>query len=545
MKLIYKMLLLVISALAGIAFLTWFASNEMGKIYTAANYANENSVPSLQTTNDAIDPYAKNRVLLWRLAISTDQKDRDSLQKDMLANEQKINKALDEYEKMISDAKDGENFKALKSAFGEYFGFKNKVVEQVKATNAETLNKTEKLVVLMKEHSIYTAKLSKAFDDLQTYNAALGKSMAEEAQSVRSRAGTVSLLVSGICLLLVFGVGAYVIVSVSRQLGGEPGYVAEIARQVAQGNLALDVKAKHKASALGAMKVMVERLSIVMNQVRASADALASASEELASSSTSLAQNSGNQAASVEETSASMEEISATVMQNAENAKVTDGIASKSADEAKQGGAAVADTVAAMRQIAEKIGVVNSIAYKTNLLALNAAIEAGRAGEHGKGFAVVASEVGKLADRSQAAAEEISALAGKSVSLAERAGTLLNEMVPSISRTSDLVREISAASGEQQNGVTQVNQAMSQLALTTQSNAAASEELSATAESMSAQAQELQQAVKFFRLRATGGEPFAAPGETGKAVQRPSVESAVTIKNSHPGEIDESSFTNF
>ncbi|MBS1208918.1 MAG: methyl-accepting chemotaxis sensory transducer [Proteobacteria bacterium] len=544
MKLLHKMLLLILSAVAGIAFLTWFASNEMAKIYDSANYANAYSVPALQAINDAVDPYAKNRVLLWRLAISTDPKDRETLGKDILANEKKVNTALAAYEKQITDKKDAENYNALKLAFTDYFAFRNKVTEQVNQTKADRLDKTEKLVVMMREHSVYTAKLSKAFDDLQNYNAELGTNMATEAQATRARAGSVSLLVAGICLLAVLGVGTYVIVSVLRQLGGEPGYVAEIARQVAQGNLALDVQAKHKGSALAAMKAMVERLSAVMMQVRSSADALASASEQLASSSTSLAQNSGHQAASVEETSASMEEISATVMQNAENAKVTDGIATKSAEEARQGGSAVADTVVAMRQIAEKIGVVNSIAYKTNLLALNAAIEAGRAGEHGKGFAVVASEVGKLADRSQAAAEEISALAGKSVNLAERAGNLLDQMVPSISRTSDLVREISAASGEQQNGVTQVNQAMSQLAQTTQSNAAASEELSATAEEMSTQALQLQQAVKFFRLRnvADTGMPVF---ETGKSAPSHAAETSVAPKSVSSSGIDESSFTNF
>ncbi|GAB2893917.1 methyl-accepting chemotaxis protein [Uliginosibacterium flavum] len=545
MKLVYKMVLLIVAALVGIVFLTWFSAREMSKVYEATNFANESTVPALLITNDAIDPYAKNRVLLWRVAISTDQKDRDKLIKDMADNEVKIQKALADYEPLLAGEMDALNFKALQSAFTEYFGFKNKVVDAVKQTNADRLDKTEKLVVLMKEHAVYTAKLSKAFDELQTNNATMGKDRAAEAEKLRAQAASVSWIVSGICLLFVCGIGTYVVISVQRQLGGEPDYVAEIARQVAQGNLALEVKARYKGSALTAMKVMVERLSAVMHQVRSSADALASASEELASSSTSLAQNSGNQAAGVEETSASMEEISATVMQNAENAKVTDGIATKSAEEARQGGSAVADTVVAMRQIAEKIGVVNSIAYKTNLLALNAAIEAGRAGEHGKGFAVVASEVGKLADRSQAAAEEISALASKSVSMAERAGRLLDEMVPSITRTSDLVREISAASGEQQNGVVQVNQAMSQLAQSTQSNAAASEELSATAEAMSAQALELQQAVKFFRLRGAS-DSGVGQYETARHVpSRSGSEGDVTIRTTKPGEVDESSFTNF
>jgi len=539
------MVLLIASALVGIIFLTWFTARETGKVFETTNFANVNTVPSMLVMNDITDPYAKNRVVLWRLAISWEAKDREARLKELQENEQRIFKAFDAYQALVSDETSAAQLKGLRDGYAEYLGFKNKVAEEVVKNNADRIGKTEHIAVLMRQHANYTKKFGTAIQDILDHNAALAKAKSEEARVARDRASVVSLLVAGTCLTIVLLIGAYVMVSVRRQLGGEPEYVAEIARQVAQGNLNIEVNTKHKTSALGAMRVMVERLSAVMHQVRSSADALASASEELASSSTSLAQNSGNQAAGVEETSASMEEISATVMQNAENAKVTDGIATKSAEEARQGGSAVADTVVAMRQIAEKIGVVNSIAYKTNLLALNAAIEAGRAGEHGKGFAVVASEVGKLADRSQAAAEEISALAGKSVSMAERAGRLLDEMVPSITRTSDLVREISAASGEQQNGVVQVNQAMSQLALSTQSNAAASEELSATAEAMSTQALELQQAVKFFRLR---GSADAGVGqyETARHVpSRSGSEGDVTIKTGKPGDVDESSFTNF
>ncbi|KAF7600384.1 methyl-accepting chemotaxis protein [Candidatus Dactylopiibacterium carminicum] len=538
MKLVHKMLLMIAVALAGIAFLSWFSSRETERVYQVTNFANLNTVPSMLVMNDLNDPYAKNRVLLWRLAISWEKKDRDDRLAELESNEKKIFAAFDAYDKLVSDEKDAAMLKGLRDGYAEYQTFKHKVIEEVLRTNADRIAKTEHLAVLMREHATYTRKFNDAIQAILDYNAGLGQAKAKEAEETRHRAATITLAAAAACLLLVFGIGGYVLVSVLRQLGGEPDYVAEIARQVAQGNLTVEVKTRHPRSVLGAMQSMVERLSTVMMQVRASADALATASEELASSSTSLAQNSGNQAASVEETSASMEEISATVMQNAENARVTDGMASKSADEARQGGTAVADTVSAMRQIAEKIGVVNSIAYKTNLLALNAAIEAGRTGEHGKGFAVVASEVGKLADRSQAAAEEISALATKSVTLAERAGTLLNEMVPSISKTSDLVREISAASGEQQNGVSQVNQAMSVLAQATQSNAAASEQLSATAEEMSSQAQELQQAVKYFRLSHAADTSYSAK-------ELPAVSNNVSTRQTTRSSVDESSFTSF
>ncbi|MBI5439102.1 MAG: Tar ligand binding domain-containing protein [Nitrosomonadales bacterium] len=244
----------------------------------------------------------------------------------------------------------------------------------------------------------------------------------------------------------------------------------------------------------------VKKLSETISDVRVSADSLSSAAEEVSATAQSLSQGASEQAASVEETSASIEQMSASVGQNAENAKVTDGMASKAAKEATEGGAAVKSTVTAMKQIAAKIGIIDDIAYQTNLLALNAAIEAARAGEHGKGFAVVAAEVRKLAERSQVAAREISEVAGSSVELAERAGKLLDEMVPSINKTSDLVQEITAASDEQSTGIGQVNSAMSQLSQTTQQNASASEQLAATSEEMSGQAEKLQQLMAFFNL---------------------------------------------
>ena len=293
---------------------------------------------------------------------------------------------------------------------------------------------------------------------------------------------------------------------VTRQLGGEPDYAADIVRRVANGDLTVrvDLRKGDGTSLLSAMQQMVVRLTEIIGDVRASADSLASASEQVTASASMLSQNSTEQAASVEETSASMEEIASTVAQNADNANITDGIASKSADEAREGGETVKQTVVAMKSIAEKVGIIDDIAYQTNLLALNAAIEAGRAGEHGRGFAVVAAEVRKLAERSQVAAQEIGQLATSSVGLAVRAGDVLQDMVPSISKTADLVKEISAASREQQLGLDQVNSAISQLSIATQTNASASEELTATAEELNSQANQLQEMMRFFKTDSHG-----------------------------------------
>ena len=244
----------------------------------------------------------------------------------------------------------------------------------------------------------------------------------------------------------------------------------------------------------------IHKLAETVGEVVGAANQLANASEQVSSTSQSLSQATSEQAASVEQTSASIEQMGASINQNAENAKITDGMATKANREAQQGGQAVSQTVEAMQEIANKIGIIDDIAYQTNMLALNAAIEAARAGDHGKGFAVVAAEVRKLAERSQVAAQEIGKLAESSVKTAETAGNLLSEIVPSIAKTSDLVQEIAAASQEQASGANQVSAAMNQMNQITQQNAAASEQLAATAEEMTAQSEQLQSLMGFFKI---------------------------------------------
>lgn len=242
------------------------------------------------------------------------------------------------------------------------------------------------------------------------------------------------------------------------------------------------------------------KLAQTVGEVINAADQLGNASEQVSATSQSLSQAASEQASSVDQTSSSIEEMAASINQNAENAKVTDGMAGKASKEASQGGEAVKQTVTAMKEIANKIGIIDDIAYQTNMLALNAAIEAARAGDHGKGFAVVAAEVRKLAERSQVAAQEIGELAESSVQTAESAGKLLDEIVPSIAKTSDLVQEIAAASQEQSTGVNQINSAISQMSQITQQNASASEQLAATAEEMTSQAEQLQMLMEFFKI---------------------------------------------
>ncbi len=274
-------------------------------------------------------------------------------------------------------------------------------------------------------------------------------------------------------------------------------------QQIASGNLnaSLEIDQNDEIGQLASdLTGMGHQLRSVVGNVRESVEQVASGSSELSSTAETLSQSATEQAANVEEVSASISQMVSNIIRSTENALETEKIARRSAEDAEQGGKAVTHTVQAMRQIADKISIIEDIARQTNLLALNAAIEAARAGEHGKGFAVVAAEVRKLAERSGEAASEINDLSASSVAVAESAGEMLSKMVPDIQRTAELVQEIAAASSEQNTGAEQVNRAVGQLDQVIQQIASAAEEMSATSEELAGQASNLQDAMSFFTV---------------------------------------------
>jgi methyl-accepting chemotaxis protein len=376
-------------------------------------------------------------------------------------------------------------------------------------TTVESILKAETLYKDMTTQAlVVNAKTFSVAEELLLRLVNINRDVAQEAtMTAETQAGvmkTTSVVAMVIAVLAAMILGLLVSNSLTRPI--IKGVV--FAEAIAGGDLTqtLDIKQKDEIGQLAtALNNMVEKVKEVVANVQSAADNVASGSQELSASSEEMSQGSTEQAAAAEEASSSMEQMAANIRQNADNAMQTEKIASKSAEDAKKGGESVAKTLAAMKEIASKISIIEEIARQTNLLALNAAIEAARAGEHGKGFAVVAAEVRKLAERSQHAAAEISELSGSSVEVAEQAGKMLSEMVPDIQRTAELVQEISAASKEQDTGAEQVNQAIMQLDQVIQQNASASEEMASTSEELSSQAEQLQDTIAFFKIDTKGG----------------------------------------
>jgi methyl-accepting chemotaxis protein len=334
-----------------------------------------------------------------------------------------------------------------------------------------------------------------------------------------ARGEAVRVAGTALAILAVLAAGTLLL---ARGVSRAMGEAIRAAGQVASGDLSVRVDARGEDETgrlLQAMSGMAARLGAVVGEVRESASAVATAAEEARNVSSALAEGASTQASGVERSREAVQELVAVIEENAESARATDALARRAASEASAGGAAVEETAGAMRQIAEKISVVDDIAYQTNLLALNSAIEAARAGVHGRGFAVVATEVRRLAERSRAAAQEIGGLAAQSLSSSERAAGLIARALPSITETSERVDRIHAASRRQHESVVAIGDAVAALAGVAERQAAASEELTASSAALSDRAELLARAVAFFggAAGAAEGGPAAPPLEAGRA----------------------------
>jgi methyl-accepting chemotaxis protein len=344
------------------------------------------------------------------------------------------------------------------------------------------------------------------------------EAVAAEARSSYESARTMVLALAAVALAGAAAAGYLITRSLTRQLGGEPSYAAEVAGHIADGDLSveIDLASDDTSSMLFAMKRMRDRLGTIVSEVRNGTDMIASAATQIATGNLDLSSRTEEQASSLEETASSMEELTSTVKQNADHAREANMLAVDAAGVAENGGSEVAGVVRTMDEInassgkiVEIISVIDGIAFQTNILALNAAVEAARAGEQGRGFAVVAGEVRTLAQRSAGAAKEIKALIDQSVAnvaigaeQAGKAGRTMERVVHSVQRVVGVVGEISAASAEQSAGIDEMNQAISQMDAVTQQNSALVEEAAAASQALQEQAARLAQLVSTFRLPA-------------------------------------------
>ncbi len=414
-------------------------------------------------------------------------------------------KIFDEYESSIVREEDRRLFAVIKAARPGWNEARDGVIRL-----SRELKRDEAMAELRARANPAFEKYMAAIDEEVDANKRAGDTFAAEVEAAVTQANVGMLAGVIVAALIGITVAAFITRSITQPIAIA---VAAVER-VAAGDLTANITVNSKdeiGQICAAMNKMVGSLREIIGDVVTATGNVASGSEQMSATAQQLSQGASEQAASAEESTSSMEQMAASIERNADNARQTDKIASKAAEDARSGGESVERTVNAMREVADKISIIEEIARKTDLLALNAAVEAARAGEHGKGFAVVASEVRKLAERSQTAAAEISRITASGVQVAEQAGEMLTKLVPDIRKTAELVQEIAAASAEQNTGAVQVNKAIQQLDQVIQQNSSASEEMSATAEELSTQAQQLQSTISFFKLDTGDRKAAAAP----------------------------------
>ena len=451
------------------------------------------------------------------LLTATTAKERDELGADIDKGLAGLSTELATLQQYADTADAAAQQKKFADAIGVWSGHLRDFVTLVKAQPLDLSQMNWQVGTMDVSMLVETGKLEKLVDELVAQRGKAAKATIDASSFIYQSSFVMMAVMTVALIVLAFVISEWVVRRLARQLGGEPLYAKEIASRIAAGDLSNDIVLgkRDNSSMLSALRDMQNGLSSTVAHIASSAEAIAAASGEISMGNLDLSQRTEQQAMALERTASSMEELTSTVRQNADNAKQARTLADNASAIAEKGGDVVGRVVATMgeindsaKSIGDIIGVIEGIAFQTNILALNAAVEAARAGEEGRGFSVVAGEVRNLAQRSASAAKEIKGLISASVErasngsqLAQDAGQTMGEVVRAVKRVTDIMGEISAASAEQSSGIEEINLAVSQMDAGTQQNAALVEQATAAARALDDQAQGLKLAVAKFSLR--------------------------------------------
>lgn len=507
----FGMLIAMLIGMAGVAV------RQTHEIYEALEYYTGNTTPSLKSVRDWQVQLDEIRLLQAKHLMANTESEMAAIEATIQQAAEQLQGDVLDYEQLLSNAEDRRLWQdvitAIDAAEADWDTLKGvsrlTLSDPAKAAEARGLfvGESEKL------YKVALNAIGKEWDQ----NSDLAKRLAVDGKATFDRA---LILIAVVCALaVVIGSSAAVIIasSITRQLGGEPAHVVRIASAIAGGDLSVGISPRHgeKRSLVAAMRTMRDSLAEVVGQVRVSSETIATMSGQISSGYADLSQRTEEQAGKLQQTAASMEQLTGTVRSNAETARQACELATGASIAAAKGGELVVRVVGTMhdiamssRKVADITGVIDGIAFQTNILALNAAVEAAQAGEQGRGFAVVASEVRSLAQRAADAAREIKALVGDSVERVEvgarqvsEAGASMVEIVAQVKRVSQYLGDISNATSEQSAGIVQASYAIAQLDRVTQLNAALVEESAAAAESLYRQAARLAEVVGGFKVR--------------------------------------------
>ena len=498
-----------------------FSIAKLAQVNSTAGELSSRWMPSMRAVQDLKSQVARIRTRELQYIISSESSEMDKYDKVIASDLADLATMQADYAKLIRTDEEKALYDGFLAMWDRYMVEDGKIRAAARANDdaaAKALIRGEsnKLIVQLRGQ---VDKLVKLYGDGGVEAAKHGDDTYASA-----RLWIISLLAGSAAL---GALGAWAITGwLTQRLGGEPEYAAAIAGRIAAGELtvAVDTGPNDRGSLLYAMKSMRDSLADIVGQVRAGTDTIASASDQIAAGNRDLSARTEQQAGALEETAASMEQLTGTVKQNSASAREANQLALTASSIAQKGGQVVSQVVdtmgninASARKIVDIIGVIDGIAFQTNILALNAAVEAARAGEQGRGFAVVATEVRNLAQRSAAAAKEIKELIGNSVEqveagsrLVEQAGATMDEVVVSVKRVTDIMSEITTAGQEQSAGIEQVNRAIAGMDAVTQQNAALVEEATAASHSMQDQAAALARLVSVFQLGQDGAHQNGA-----------------------------------